>query len=105
MYYLVKHYPYNFVRAFAPLPFKLPSGYTELPYISGTGHQYIDTGIVAKNNIAAWPESDEAEILSVTDGKVTVQGTGKTQVFVARGGKISEHTLDFTNNNAVEIKI
>ena len=61
--------------------------------------------IVAKNNIAAWPESDEAEILSVTDGKVTVQGTGKTQVFVARGGKISEHTLDFTNNNAVEIKI
>ncbi len=29
----------------------LPAGYTELQYIESTGTQYIDTGVVAKNNI------------------------------------------------------
>lgn len=50
------------------------------------------TKIVVKNGVAVWPENTDAEILSVEP--LTVQGSGKTAVFIAKDGKIIKKETD-----------
>ena len=52
----------------------------------------VITKIVVKNGIAAWPEKEDFEILSVNP--VKVQGEGKTTVYIAEGGTVAEKTVD-----------
>ncbi len=63
------------------------------------------TKVVVKEAIAAWPERDEAEVLMVSNEKITVQGTGHMVVHVAKDGKVVDHEVDFGNSPLRDINI
>ncbi|MBQ9761267.1 MAG: hypothetical protein IJW16_07960 [Clostridia bacterium] len=50
---------------------------------------------VTKDGIAAWAESEDGEVLSITDAGITVQGTGEVIFRVARDGARRDVTVDF----------
>lgn len=51
---------------------------------------------VVSGDNAAWAESENGEVLSVSDTAITVQGTGNVTFCVARNGKLSRIAVDFT---------
>jgi hypothetical protein len=54
--------------------------------------------ILATDTAAAWTEEDTAEVLSVTDSEVTLQGLDSVTLHVARGGKETVVTVDCSKN-------
>lgn len=51
---------------------------------------------VSDGTCAAWPENEDGEVLSVKDGVVTVQGTGRVSFVVAKDGKQTVKVVDFS---------
>ncbi len=51
---------------------------------------------VVSNACAAWPHSEDGEVLSVTDGAVTVQGKGIVAFTLAKNGKAWDASIDFS---------
>ena len=59
---------------------------------------------VVQNEMAAWAESEEGEVLSVAKDRITVQGYGKCVPFrIARDGKQTQFTVDFSSAPIQEI--
>jgi hypothetical protein len=58
----------------------LPEGYTELEYLESTGTQYIDTGVVGKNNIRA--ETDVIFTSIPNDGCLLGSRTGNNRIYL-----------------------
>ncbi len=52
--------------------------------------------LVAKDDIAVWSKNEAVEILKIEDGSITLQGEGMTEIIIAKDGKLSERTVDFT---------
>lgn len=52
--------------------------------------------IVTDGTVAAWPEEESAEVISIADGKITVQGVDTVTLHVCRNGKERIYTLDCT---------
>lgn len=50
---------------------------------------------VVKGDQAAWPHSEEGEVLSIEHGAARVQGCGKVTFTLAEGGSTREVTVDF----------
>jgi len=46
---------------------------------------------------AAWAESEDGEVMSVKDGTVTVQGTGRVSFCLARNGIVTKVEIDFSS--------
>lgn len=51
---------------------------------------------VAKGDTAAWPHSEEGEVLSVADGKAVLQGIGKVPFTIVQNGTQKTVTVDFS---------
>ncbi len=60
---------------------------------------------VCHENVAAWAESEDAEVLAVTPNYIKVQGTGKISFGVAKDGKMQHHVIDFSENPVQSILI
>ena len=62
----------------------------------------LDFGTIVKlfvtDTAAAWTEEDTAEVLSVTDSEVTLQGLDTVTLHVAHGGKETVVTVDCSKN-------
>ena len=52
---------------------------------------------VTDGETAAWSESEDGEVLSVTGSSVTVQGTGRVSFRIARNGSTEAMTVDFSD--------
>ena len=63
------------------------------------------TKIVAKGNVAAWPDDQNFEILSVSDNSVTVQGAGRCVINIIRNGKHITKKVDIHTDPVAEIKL
>ena len=61
--------------------------------------------VVATDNVAAWFDSENNDVLSVSDGYVTVQGCEMGELFVAREGRVDKIEVDLTNESLQKIKI
>ena len=53
---------------------------------------------VVSGDVGAWFDSEECDVLSVSDGKIEVQGIGQGRLFVAKAGSVTEKTIDFSSN-------
>ena len=53
--------------------------------------------LVTDGKSAVWPMNAQAEVLSLTDRAFLAQGAETETFFVARGGKITAHVLDFSD--------
>ncbi len=60
---------------------------------------------VCGENAAVWANSEDGEVLSVTDAEATVQGTGKVRFTLAKGGKLTEFDVDFSENSVVKLTL
>ncbi|MBQ8742928.1 MAG: hypothetical protein IJZ03_06125 [Clostridia bacterium] len=58
-----------------------------------------------ENTVAVWANSENAEVLSVSDGEVTVQGGGIIEFTVAKGGVLRNLTVDFSENPVQTLSI
>ena len=61
--------------------------------------------IVTNATTAAWAEEMDAEVLSLEDGRVTVQGVDSVTLHVCRDGKESVYTLDCTTEPVASVEI
>jgi cyanophycinase-like exopeptidase len=50
---------------------------------------------VSNGNVSVWAESENGEVMSVSDGSITVQGTGEVSFVVAQNGKQTKQTVSF----------
>ena len=53
--------------------------------------------IVTDGTVAAWPEEESAEVLSVSDGKVTVQGVDRITLHICHNGQDSVRVISCTD--------
>lgn len=60
---------------------------------------------VVNGDIAAWPLSELGEVISISDDRVTVQGTGIVDFMLCKGGKQNAVTVDFSAANVRELQI
>ncbi len=60
---------------------------------------------VINENVAVWPLSENGEVLSVNNGKATVQGDGIVDFVVAKNGKQITVTVDFNKKSVVDIEL
>jgi len=60
---------------------------------------------VEKGGIAAWPDSENGEVLSVSNSEITVQGTGSVCFHLAADGKITKETVCFSDKNVKTVKL
>lgn len=61
------------------------------------------TKVVVNQGIAAWSNEGENEVLSVSEGEVTVQGIGRGTFTLAHGGKTETVTVDFAREPVQKI--
>ena len=61
--------------------------------------------VVASDNVAAWFNSEDNDVLSISDGCVTVQGCRKGELFVAKDGKVDKIEVDLTEESIQKIRI
>lgn len=54
---------------------------------------------VVSGNVGAWFESENCDVLEISDGKITVQGTGTDVLNIVQNGKARCITVDFTDNS------
>ncbi len=60
---------------------------------------------VCNESVAAWPVSEDGEVLSISNGTATVQGTGKVDFRLAKGGALRTLTVDFTEKTVQTISL
>jgi hypothetical protein len=60
---------------------------------------------VSDGETAAWPQSEEGEVLSVSEGKATVQGSGTVRFCLARNGNLTEVDVDFAEGSVQTLSI
>ncbi|MBO5879133.1 MAG: hypothetical protein J6Q68_01085, partial [Clostridia bacterium] len=60
---------------------------------------------VVSSCYAAYPHSEQGEVVSVKDGVATVQGTGRVTFTFINGADSREQTLDFSKENVITLKI
>lgn len=60
---------------------------------------------VANGNTAAWAETEDGEVLSVGDGKITVQGIGRVTFNVADSGRQWKTEVDFSSGAIQTMKL
>ncbi|MBR5314681.1 MAG: hypothetical protein IKU45_04655 [Clostridia bacterium] len=60
---------------------------------------------VSNGKVSVWAESEDGEVMSVSDKEITVQGTGKVSFVIARDGKMSKETIDFADASVKTINI
>jgi len=63
------------------------------------------TKIVTDGKTAVWPESDEAEIVSLSDSYVEVQGAQLQKFFVAKDGEIKNIEVEFDKQNYKKVRM
>jgi hypothetical protein len=56
-------------------------------------------------NFAAYPHTEDAEVLSVKNGVAILQGTGRVKFTFINGEKSEEKIVDFTKQNTKKVKI
>ena len=61
--------------------------------------------LVDMENMAAWTEEETAEVLSVSENRITVQGVDTVHLKVARAGTVKQYELDFSEVPVQEIFI
>ncbi len=70
----------------------------------GAHHYHVElpfgvmTKCVVRKNCAAWPHSEDGEVLSIEDGAARVQGRGQVVFSVARDGVQREISVDFSQS-------
>lgn len=60
---------------------------------------------VAKDEVAAWFDSEECDVLSICDNRIKVQGVGKGTLFIAKDGERKCLDVDFLEDSVRYIKI
>ena len=58
-----------------------------------------------KDNIGAYCLGETGEILAISENSVVVQGIGKQNVTILRGGKVIEKIADFSKNTVLKLQI
>lgn len=89
--------------------FRAPEAPRNATLILG-GHQHPFTlpfgvmlKIVAQGQLAAWADSEEADVLALSDKGITVQGTGKATIRMIRDGRAIQKVVDFAQAPVQEI--
>lgn len=59
---------------------------------------------VVSGNSAAWCESEDGEVLSISDKAITVQGRGNVKFSLARNGRTKSVTVDFSESTVQKIE-
>ena len=62
------------------------------------------TKAVINGGFAAWPLSENGEVISVSGKKAVVQGEGTVEFALAKDGKQKTVTVDFNENSVLEIE-
>ena len=65
----------------------------------------VITKVIINNNVAAWVEGMEAEILKLNEGEVVVQGVDDTVLHIANEGIITDYVLDFWDTSQIRMII
>lgn len=60
---------------------------------------------VCRNGVAAWCESEDGEVLCLTETSATLQGTGVIPFHIAKGGTVRTVNVDFGESNVLSIEI
>lgn len=60
---------------------------------------------VCTEDSAMWAETEDGEVLSIEEGKATVQGTGKIRFVLAKDDKLWHYDIDFTENSVVSVDL
>ena len=60
---------------------------------------------VSNGNVSAWAESENGEVMSVSNGSITVQGTGEVSFVIAHNGKQRKQTVSFKDESVKTIII
>jgi len=60
---------------------------------------------VVSGNVGAWFESEDCDVLEISDGKITVQGIGTGILNIAQNGNVRSLTVDFTDNSISALEI
>ena len=60
---------------------------------------------VAKDEVAAWFDSEECDVLSICDNRIKVQGVGTGTLFIAKDGEKKCLDIDFLEDSVRYIKI
>lgn len=63
------------------------------------------TKIVVKGDVAAWPDNDEFEILSVSDKSITVQGSGKCVINIVKKDKHVKKEIEIGADPVLTVEI
>lgn len=64
----------------------------------------VMTKAVINGGFAAWPLSENGEVVSVSGKKAVVQGEGRVEFTLAKDGKQKTVTVDFNENSVLEIE-
>lgn len=60
---------------------------------------------IVRDNIAAWTDTEDAEILSIDNGSITVQGTGECTFTIASNAKTRKLKAEFTSNSVITAQL
>jgi hypothetical protein len=60
---------------------------------------------VATDNIAAWFDCEECDVLEISENAVKVQGIGSGRLFVAKNGEIKVIDIDFSEKSLLTLEI
>ncbi len=60
---------------------------------------------VSNGNVSTWAESEDGEVMSVSDTEIAVQGTGKVTFVVAHNGKQTKEIVSFEDASVKTISI
>lgn len=58
---------------------------------------------VCREDTAMWCDTEDGEVLSLSDTEAVVQGTGKVHFTLAKGGKLTDTCIDFTESGVVTV--
>jgi hypothetical protein len=59
---------------------------------------------VISSNIAAWFDSEDCDVLEVSESGIKVQGIGHGKLFVAKSGEIKTIDVDFSENSVLTME-
>ena len=61
--------------------------------------------VVVSDNVAAWFDCEECDVLEITNGTVKVQGCGKGTLYIAVNGEKRAVAVDFSEKSLIEVDI
>ena len=59
---------------------------------------------VVSDNVGAWFDNEDCDVLEIADGKIKVQGVGVGKLYIAENGVTIEITVDFSENSVQYVK-